>query len=88
LQGGATAELDLGTLLRKRAAVHATSLRARPLAQKASICAAVVADLWPLVVAGRVRPVVHATYPMDRVADAHRAVAASERVGKVLLVRP
>jgi putative PIG3 family NAD(P)H quinone oxidoreductase len=88
LQGGASAELDLNTLLRKRASVHATSLRARPLAQKAAICAAVEAGLWPLVTAGRVRPVVHASYPMDQVADAHRAVAASEHVGKVLLVRP
>jgi putative PIG3 family NAD(P)H quinone oxidoreductase len=88
LQGGAKAELDLGLMLRKRAAVHATSLRARPLNQKAEICSAVVTELWPLVAAGRVRPVVHESYPMDRVADAHRAVAASEHVGKVLLVRP
>jgi putative PIG3 family NAD(P)H quinone oxidoreductase len=88
LQGGATAEIDLNALLRKRAAVHATSLRARPREQKAAICAAVVARLWPLISSGRVHPVVHATYPMDRVADAHRAVAASEHVGKVLLSRP
>jgi putative PIG3 family NAD(P)H quinone oxidoreductase len=88
LQGGAKAELDLGLMLRKRAAVHATSLRARPLEQKAAICADVVARLWPLVASGQVRPVVHASYPMDHVADAHRAVAASEHVGKVLLVRP
>jgi putative PIG3 family NAD(P)H quinone oxidoreductase len=88
LQGGATAEIDLNALLRKRAAVHATSLRARPREQKAAICAAVVAQLWPLISSGRVHPVVHATYPMDRVADAHRAVAASEHVGKVLLSRP
>jgi putative PIG3 family NAD(P)H quinone oxidoreductase len=88
LQGGATAEIDLNALLRKRAAVHATSLRARPREQKAAICAVVVARLWPLISSGRVQPVVHATYPMDRVADAHRAVAASEHVGKVLLSRP
>jgi len=87
LQGGATAELDLGALLRKRGAVHATSLRARPLKQKAAICSAVVSDLWPLVASGRVRPIVHATYPMDKVADAHRALAASEHVGKLLLTR-
>ena len=88
LQGGATAELDLGLLLRKRAALHATSLRARPLEQKAAICADVVERLWPLVASGRVRPVVHATYPMDQAADAHRAVAASDHVGKILLTRP
>ncbi|HET7310492.1 MAG TPA: NAD(P)H-quinone oxidoreductase [Mycobacteriales bacterium] len=88
LQGGAKAELDLGLLLRTRATVHATSLRARPLEQKAALCKDVVERLWPLVTSGRVQPVVHATYPMDRVADAHRAVAASEHVGKVLLTRP
>ena len=88
LQGGGKAELDLGLMLRKRATVHATSLRARPLEQKARICKEVVDHLWPLVSSGRVQPVVHATYPMDQVAVAHRAVAASEHVGKVLLVRP
>src|SRR3954465_788939 len=88
LQGGTKAELDLNALLRKRAAVHATSLRARPLAQKAAICAAVESELWPLVASGRGRPVVHAAYPMDQVAEAHRIVAASTHVGKVLLTRP
>src|SRR3954449_8394809 len=88
LQGRAKAELDLNALLRKRAAVHATSLRARPLQQKAAVCAAVEAGLWPLVESGQVRPVVHATYPMDQVAEAHRVVADSSHVGKVLLTRP
>src|SRR3954471_22043452 len=88
LQGGAKAELDLNALLRKRAVVHATSLRARPLQQKAAICAAVEAGLWPLVESGQVRPVVHATYPMDQVAEAHRVVADNSPVGKVLLTRP
>src|SRR3954464_9617281 len=88
LQGGATADLDLNAMLRKRAAVHATSLRARPLEQKAAICSAVLRDLWPLVSAGQIRPVVHATIPMDQVAEAHRVVADSSHVGKVLLTRP
>jgi len=88
LQGGTKAELDLNALLRKRAAVHATSLRARPLEQKAAICKAVEDGLWPLVASGRVKPVVHATYPMDQVAQAHRVVADSTHVGKVLLTRP
>jgi putative PIG3 family NAD(P)H quinone oxidoreductase len=85
LQGGLKAELDLGVLLRKRAAVHATSLRARPVAEKAEICAAVVANVWPLVAAGRVRPVVDRVLSLDEVAEAHRVVEASEHVGKVLL---
>ena len=60
MQGGTKAELDIGALLRKRGAVIATALRARPPAEKAAICAAVVEHVWPLVADGLVRPVVHA----------------------------
>jgi putative PIG3 family NAD(P)H quinone oxidoreductase len=52
MQGGATAELNLLGLMAKRASVHSTGLRARPLAQKAAICAAVVAGLWPMTGCG------------------------------------
>lgn len=88
LQGGTRGELDLAALLTKRASVHATSLRARPLAEKAAVCSAVVEGLWPLVADGRVRPVVEASYPMSEVAQAHRLVADSGHVGKVLLTVP
>jgi putative PIG3 family NAD(P)H quinone oxidoreductase len=88
LQGGTTAEIDLNVLLRKRATLAATALRSRPLEQKAAICREVVDNLWPLVVAGAVRPVVDRVVPMDRAADAHRLVAASGHVGKVLLAVP
>lgn len=85
LQGGRKAELDLGKLLSKRAAVLATSLRARPVDEKASIVASVVEHVWPLVAAGSVRPVVHAVLPLEQVADAHRLVESSVHVGKVVL---
>lgn len=85
MQGGATGELDLGLLMRKRAAVVATTLRARPTAEKAAICAAVVEHVWPLVAAGRVRPVVDAVLPLEEVAAAHRRVEESSHIGKVLL---
>jgi putative PIG3 family NAD(P)H quinone oxidoreductase len=85
LQGGATAELDLNALLRKRLTLHAAGLRARPLDQKARICHAVATELWPLVADGRVRPVIAARYPMSRVAEAHTLLADSGHVGKVLL---
>jgi putative PIG3 family NAD(P)H quinone oxidoreductase len=88
LQGGASAELDLGVLLRARASLHATTLRGRPLEQKAEICAAVVRGLWPLVESGRVRPVIDRTLPMAEVARAHRVVAESSHIGKVLLATP
>ena len=86
LQGGARAELDLGRLMMKRAAVLATTLRARPLAEKAAIVAAVREHVWPLVASGGFRVVVDRKVPMADAAEAHRVVEASEHVGKVILV--
>lgn len=85
LMGGRKGELDLGKLLTKRAAVIATSLRARPAAEKAAIVAAVREHVWPLIEDGAVRPVVQGTHPLDRAADAHRELEASSHIGKILL---
>lgn len=85
LQGGAKAELNLSQLMAKRAAVISTSLRARPAAEKATIVAAVREHVWPLVESGRIRPVVHARYPLAQAADAHRAMESSGHIGKILL---
>jgi putative PIG3 family NAD(P)H quinone oxidoreductase len=85
LQGGVVGELDLGALMAKRAAVHAASLRSRPVAEKSAIVASVVDQVWPLVAAGRVRPVVDRVLPLDEVAEAHRVMAAGEHVGKIVL---
>ncbi|MGW3437835.1 NAD(P)H-quinone oxidoreductase [Streptomyces bacillaris] len=88
LQGGVKGELNLGALLAKRAAVTATSLRGRPLAEKAAIVAAVREHVWPLIADGVVRPVVDRTVPMADAAEAHRVLESSTHVGKVLLVTP
>lgn len=85
LMGGRKGELDLGKLLSKRAAVIATSLRARPAAEKAAIVAAVREHVWPLIEDGAVRPIVQGTHPLDRAADAHRELEASGHIGKILL---
>jgi putative PIG3 family NAD(P)H quinone oxidoreductase len=85
LMGGRKGELDLGTLLAKRAAVIATSLRARPLDEKAAIVAAVREHVWPLVESGAVRPIIHSRHPLDHAADAHREMEASTHIGKILL---
>ena len=85
LQGGVKGELDLGLLLRKKAAVIATSLRSRPDAEKAAIVAAVREHVWPLVEAGTVRPIVHGRWPLEDAAEAHRVLEASTHVGKLLL---
>jgi putative PIG3 family NAD(P)H quinone oxidoreductase len=85
MQGGTKGELDISALLRKRGAVIATSLRSRPVEQKAAICAAVVEHVWPLVASGAVRPVVHTTMPLAEVAAAHRLMEDSGNVGKIVL---
>ncbi len=85
LQGGLRGELDIGALLTKRAAVMATSLRARPTAEKAAIVSAMVAQVWPLVADGTVRPIIHATYPLEEVRAAHQVLEDSSHTGKVLL---
>lgn len=85
MQGGTKGELDLGRLLAKRGAVIATSLRSRPAEDKAAICAAVVEHVWPLVADGRVRPMIHASYPLAQAARAHTVLEESSHVGKVLL---
>ncbi|KKK05035.1 NAD(P)H-quinone oxidoreductase [Micromonospora sp. HK10] len=87
MQGGRKGELDLGMLLTKRASVHATALRSRPVAEKAEIVRGVREQVWPLVEAGKIRPVVHARAKMADAADAHRLVESSDHLGKVLLVR-
>jgi putative PIG3 family NAD(P)H quinone oxidoreductase len=85
MQGGTRAELDLGAMMAKRAAVHATSLRARPAAEKAAIVESVLAGVWPAVEAGEVVPVIDRVLPLDQVADAHRAIEESAHIGKILL---
>ncbi|UWE07345.1 NAD(P)H-quinone oxidoreductase [Actinacidiphila bryophytorum] len=85
MQGGVKAELNLGKLLAKRAAVVATSLRARPAEEKAAIIAAVAEHVWPLVEAGAVRPIVDRALPLGDAADAHRLMESSEHIGKILL---
>jgi NADPH:quinone reductase-like Zn-dependent oxidoreductase len=85
MQGGVKGELNLAQLLQKRAAVLATSLRARPAEEKAAIVASVEEHVWPLVADGSVRPVVQEVFPLADVREAHRCLEDSAHVGKVLL---
>jgi len=86
VQGGTRAEFDIGALLAKRASVTATGLRVRPPHDKAAIVAGVRAQVWPLISAGKVVPVVDRELPMSQAAVAHQVMAASEHVGKILLL--
>jgi putative PIG3 family NAD(P)H quinone oxidoreductase len=86
LQGGSRGELDLGVLMRKRGAIIATTLRARPPEEKAAICASVVENVWPLVADGKVREIVDTTIPLDDVRRAHELMESGGHTGKILLV--
>jgi len=84
-QGGAKGELDLSLLARRRGAVISTLLRPRPSADKAAIVSSVEENVWPLVTDGAVKPIVHATVPLDEVIRAHEVVESSTHIGKVVL---
>ena len=86
MQGGITAELNIAKPMAKRAAIVSTSLRARPLHEKAAIVAAVREHVWPLIGNGRVRPVVDSVLLLADAAEAHRLMESSTHVGKILLV--
>jgi putative PIG3 family NAD(P)H quinone oxidoreductase len=85
-QGGSRAEIDLGVLQGKRASVYATTLRARPPAEKAEVVAAVRDNVWPLIGTGRLAAVIDRELPMSQAPQAHRAMSASEHIGKILLL--
>jgi putative PIG3 family NAD(P)H quinone oxidoreductase len=85
LQGGVKGEINLGQLLAKRAMVHAAGLRARPTADKAAVVAETHANVWPLLEAGTVRPIIDRVLTLDDATEAHRLVESSEHIGKVLM---
>ena len=88
MQGGVKAELNLGKLLGKRAGVIATALRSRPVdgpGSKGDIVADVVANVWPLIGNGQVRPIIGAEYPIAEAQAAHELLESGEVSGKVLL---
>ncbi len=88
MQGGVTAELNLGKLLAKRARVIGTTLRARPVSgpnSKTEIVQAVTAAVWPMIAEGRVRPIIGARVPIERAGEAHRQLVAGEVTGKIVL---
>ena len=85
MQGGRAGELDIGQLMAKRAKVTSSALRPRPVPEKAEIVAAVGSSLWPAIEAGEIRPVVDRVLPIEKAAEAHRVVEASEHIGKVVL---
>lgn len=85
LMGGAKTELNLAVLLAKRVSVIGSTLRTRPVEEKAAITAGFVRRFGADLASGRIRPIVDRVLPLDRASDAHRAMKASEHFGKIVL---
>lgn len=91
LQGGTRAELDINALMRKRAGVIGTALRSRPISgpgSKSEIVDHVLAELWPSVAAGAIRPVIDSVVPLPEATAAHARLTGGGHVGKIVLRAP
>ncbi len=85
VQGGVKAEFNAGLVLRRRLQITGSTLRPRPVAFKAAIARALQAKVWPLLVAGKVRPVIHSRFPAARAAEAHALMESNQHIGKIML---
>jgi putative PIG3 family NAD(P)H quinone oxidoreductase len=83
---GSVAPVDLFVLMRRRLTLTGSTLRARTPEEKGAIARPLEARVWPLIEEGRVRPVVHATFPLAAAADAHRLMESGAHIGKIVLV--
>jgi NADPH2:quinone reductase len=85
VQGGVKAEFDAGLVLRRRLAITGSTLRPRPVAFKAAIAHALKERVWPLLEAGKVKPVINRVFDAAQAADAHALMESSQHVGKIVL---
>jgi NADPH2:quinone reductase len=85
LLGGAKAAVDLGQVLRRRLTITGSTLRPRPVMFKAAIADKLRQHVWPLLEAGKIKPVIYRTFPLEQAAQAHALMEASTHVGKIML---
>lgn len=85
LLGGGKATIDCNQVLRRRLTITGSTLRPRPVEFKAHIAQALKAQVWPLLEAKRIKPIVHATFPLEKACDAHAMMEAGEQIGKIIL---
>ena len=85
LLGGASAAIPLDQVLMRRLSITGSTLRPRPVAFKAAIARNLRERIWPLIEAGKIRPVIHQTFALEQAADAHRLMESSTHVGKIVL---
>jgi putative PIG3 family NAD(P)H quinone oxidoreductase len=86
LMGGAHAQINLTAVLRRRLTISGSTLRPRTVAEKGAIARELEAQVWPLLAARRVAPVIDRTFPLTSAADAHRRIESGEHIGKIVLV--
>ncbi len=82
---GAKTEIDLNPVMRKRLTITGSTLRPRSVADKGAIAVQLREKVWPLIEAGKVRPLVHATFPLAEAAQAHTLMESSAHIGKIIL---
>ena len=85
VQGGTTSRIDAGLLLRKRLAITGSTLRPRSVAYKTALARDLRERVWPLLSAGRIKPVIHQVFPAGEAAAAHALMESSTHVGKIVL---
>lgn len=85
VQGGTRSEFNSGLVLRRRITITGSTLRPRPVAFKAAIAAALKKNVWPLIEAGKIKPVIFATFPAAEAAKAHTLMESNQHVGKIVL---
>ena len=84
-QRGTTATLDLAPIMRNRIVIAGSMLRPQTHDEKALLAADLIAQVWPLIDAGKIRPPIAATFPLAQAADAHRLMESSQHIGKIVL---
>jgi NADPH2:quinone reductase len=85
VQGGVNCAVNAGEVLRRRLTITGSTLRPRPIAFKGAIAAALRQHVWPLLEAGRIKPVIHTVFPAAQAAQSHALMESSQHVGKIML---
>ena len=83
--GGSRAEFDFLPVMMKRLAIMGSTLRPRSVEEKGAIAAELLREVWPLLDAGRIAPVIDSTYPLAEAAEAHARMESSAHIGKIVL---
>jgi putative PIG3 family NAD(P)H quinone oxidoreductase len=84
-QGGLEATIPIFKVMQKRLILTGSTLRPRSPAEKGNIAEALEKTVWPMIAAGRLKPLIHATFPLKQAAAAHRALEGGDHVGKIVL---